>query len=80
MGGRLPQLQDCQAYTEQTRSGKYVGRVRQFPALRSTPQTKALDAVTEILALAADKIMRLNAENERLADGTWPVAGMDGKG
>lgn len=78
MAGRITRLEDCQTYTETNRRGKYIGRVRQFPDLRSSPQVKALDAITEVLHLAGEKITRLTAESERLDDGTWPVAGMDG--
>ncbi len=77
-GGRLPRLEDCDCYTEINRRGQYVGRVRQFPDLRTRPQAKGLDAITEVHALLADKLIQLNAESERLADGTWPVAGLGG--
>lgn len=77
---RLPQLGDCDCYTEITDAGRYVGRVRQFPNLRSRPQRTSLDAIDEVLSLARNKIARLTAESERLTDGTWPPADLNTQG
>ena len=71
---RLPQLGDCDCYTEINDSGGYIGRVRQFPALRTRPQKTSLDAIDEIFSMARNKIARLTAESTRLPDGTWPPA------
>lgn len=75
---RLPRLDDCDCYTQINDSGKYVGRVRQFPDLRSKPQARRLDAIDEIVTLTRQKIIRLTAESERLSDGTWPHADPNG--
>lgn len=71
---RLPQLGDCDCYTEITDSGTYIGRVRQYPDIRTRPQKTSLDAIDEVMSLLRNKIARLTAESERLADGTWPPA------
>lgn len=76
---RLPQLDDCEYYTDTTDSGKFVGRVRQFPALRTRPQDRAMDATDDIVTLTRNKLIQLNNESERLGDGTWPVSGMGGQ-
>lgn len=53
---RIPLLEACDFYTELTDSGMFVGRVREFPRLRTRPQTNALDARTHIITLTRDAI------------------------
>lgn len=74
---RLPRLDDCDCYTERNDNGLFVGRVRQFPDLRTRPQKSGLDAIDEIVTLTRKKITKLTAESERLSDGTWPHADPD---
>ncbi|QFG10067.1 hypothetical protein SEA_IDENTITYCRISIS_48 [Mycobacterium phage IdentityCrisis] len=55
----IPLLEDCNFYTQVTDSGQFIGRVREFPKLRTRPQTNALDARTDIITLTRDKIANL---------------------
>lgn len=63
---RIPLLEACDFYTELTDSGMFVGRVREFPRLRTRPQTKALDARTDIITLTRDAIAYM-AQEQALA-------------
>jgi hypothetical protein len=57
----LKPLEDCNFRAIATRDGKFVGRVKEFPDLRSRPQKSSLDAVDEIITLTRDKIAALHA-------------------
>ena len=59
MVSRIPRLDDCEYYTEQI-DGKFVGRVKQFPGLRTRRRALALDARDDIITLTRDKLARLN--------------------
>lgn len=52
-------LEDCNFSAEVTDKGMFVGRVREFPDLRSRPQSKKIDALDEIITITRDKIARL---------------------
>lgn len=54
-------LADCTFYTTVTDKGLFVGRVREFPDLRTRPQKSSLDATDEIITLTRDKIAQLDA-------------------
>lgn len=59
MVSRIPRLDDCDYYTEHL-DGKYVGRVKQFPALRTRPLKLALDARDAIITMTRDKLAQLD--------------------
>lgn len=57
---RIPRLDDCEFYTTRTNDGKFVGRVEQFPDLRTRPKALALDARDDIITMTRDKLARLD--------------------
>lgn len=57
-------IEDMGFYTETNRSGKFVGRVREFPDVRTKPYEKRLDAVSEIVTLTSERIREIH---ERMA-------------
>lgn len=57
---RIPRLDDCEYYTDHTDSGQFVGRVKQFPKLRTRSKALALDARDDIVSMTRDKLARLN--------------------
>jgi len=50
-------------YTERTPAGKLIGRVQEFPDLRTKPAAKAIDVLSEIVTLASER-MREIAESQ----------------
>lgn len=56
---RIPRLDDCDFYTERV-DGKFVGRVEQFPRLRTRPLKLALDARDAIITMTRDKLAQLD--------------------
>lgn len=52
-------IEDMQFYTE-TNDGKFVGRVREFPKLRTPPKVKRLDAVSDIITLTSKRIREIH--------------------
>ncbi|CAN5144337.1 hypothetical protein BH11ACT6_BH11ACT6_34600 [soil metagenome] len=59
MTGHLPTIDDCEFSTEPTRKGKFVGRVKQFPYLRTSPQRSSIDALDEIMTATREKLADL---------------------
>ena len=57
----LKALGDCDFYTTVTDNDQFVGRVREFPDLRTRPQKSALDAIDDIVTITRDKLARLDA-------------------
>lgn len=49
-------IEDMQYAAERTRDGKWVGRVREFPKLRTGPKANRLDAISEIVSLTSQRI------------------------
>jgi hypothetical protein len=47
-------------HIEQTRDGRYIGRVIEFPKLRTRPHTNRLDAVDEIITTVRDRIREIH--------------------
>lgn len=62
-------IDECNFATVTTDSGKFVGKVREFPKLRSRPQKSSIDAIDEIVSMTRDKLRRLDA----LAAGDGPA-------
>jgi hypothetical protein len=57
VGARIMKsIDQMQFHAEKRRDGRYVGRVQEFRDLRSNPKTSALDAISEIVALTAERI------------------------
>lgn len=57
---RIPRLDDCEYYTTRTDDGRFIGRVEQFPGLRTRPKVLALDARDDIVTLTRIKLARLD--------------------
>lgn len=72
MESRIPRIDDCEYYTDRADDGKFVGRVKQFPKLRTRPKLLALDARDDIVSMTRDKLARLNDA----AMGHDPAAGV----
>jgi hypothetical protein len=49
-------IEDMRFKAQRTRDGKFVGRVYEFPELRTRPYTKAIDAVDDIIGQTAQRI------------------------
>lgn len=60
-------LEDCTFYTERTADGeKLIGRVAEFPKLRTRAYASALDARDAIVTLTANKLAELQASVDGL--------------
>jgi hypothetical protein len=59
-------IDEMEFYTERQRDSRYVGRVREFRDIRSKPKTSALDAISETVTLASER-MREIAESRGTA-------------
>lgn len=60
MPDRIPLLEECGFWTQVTEKGDgFIGRVHEFPNLRTRPMANALDARTEIITLTRDKLAAL---------------------
>lgn len=55
----VPVLDACTFYTTRDGSGRFIGRVREFPDLRTPPQASALDARDAIITATTRKIADL---------------------
>jgi hypothetical protein len=53
-------IEDMQFYTEEV-DGKFVGKVEEFPKLRTRPLASRLDAVDGIVSLTAKRIREIHA-------------------
>lgn len=49
-------IDEMEFETEAQRDGRFVGRVREFPKLRTRPFRSRIDALDAIVALAAQEI------------------------
>ena len=47
-------------YTERQRDGRFVGRCREHPKLRTKPSVKSIDAVADIIELASQEIREIH--------------------
>jgi hypothetical protein len=52
-------IEDQNFWAEKTNEGKFVGRVKDFPQLRTRPKHKRLDAVDDIITQTAAKLRDL---------------------
>jgi hypothetical protein len=53
-------LEDMNYCIQQTRDGRYIGRVTEFPKLRTRPHANRLDAVDEIVTIVRDRIREIH--------------------
>lgn len=74
----LPLVDECDYYTEPTKDGKFIGKVRQFPNLRTRPEKNALDARDAIITATRDKLADLNAATDPHAGAAQPRQGVVG--
>ena len=58
---RIPAIDECDFRAEQTRAGKFVGRVDQFPDLRTPPQRTSIDAVDEIVTMVRERLRDIHS-------------------
>jgi hypothetical protein len=63
-------LEDMNFSTEKQRDGRYIGRVQEFPKLRTRPHTNRLDAVDEIITTVRDRIREIHQSNGK----AWAVS------
>lgn len=61
-------IEDMWFYTEQNRVGKFVGRVREFPDVRTRPYEKRVDAISEVVTLTSQRIREIH-------ESQWKAAG-----
>jgi len=61
-------IEDMQFSCEPDSGGKFVGRVAEFPKLRSKPHTNRLDALDEIIRLAADRLREIDCSQQDAAN------------
>ncbi|AQT81986.1 hypothetical protein B1R94_26095 [Mycolicibacterium litorale] len=71
----LVALDACHYYTTKTADGRFVGRVREFPELRSAPQKSALDARAVIVTATGKKLAELAAAIDPHANRLQPRTG-----
>ncbi|ORA23421.1 hypothetical protein [Mycobacterium aquaticum] len=55
----IPSLDDCNFYTVPTGDGQFIGRVREFPNLRTRRRDRALDALDDVITLTRNRIADL---------------------
>lgn len=60
-------IEDMGFYVELNKGGKFVDRVREFPDVRTSPQSKRLDAVDEVVRLTAERIREIHESQARAA-------------
>jgi hypothetical protein len=53
-------LEDMNYRIENTRDGRYIGRVVEFPKLRTRPHRNRLDAVDEIVTIVRDRLAEIH--------------------
>jgi hypothetical protein len=58
-------LEDMNFHVVQTRDGRYVGKVIEFPKLRTRPHRNRLDAVDEIVSIVRDRIAEIHQDRTR---------------
>lgn len=75
MTTRLLTLDDCHYYTTKTSDDRYIGRVREFPDLRTTPHKSALDARSAIVTATRNKLAELAAAIDPYANRLHPRTG-----
>lgn len=59
-------IEDMWFSTEKNHDGRFIGRVREFPDLRTKPSTSRLDAIDDIIKLTAERIREIH---ERIGAG-----------
>ncbi|OCB42532.1 hypothetical protein A5722_31005 [Mycobacterium vulneris] len=63
---RIPLLDDCEFYTTAVTDGDgFIGRVKEFPDLRTRPHKRGLDALDDIMTRTAAKLAQLDAAADR---------------
>jgi hypothetical protein len=60
-------IEDMQFATVRTRDDKFVGKVREFPDLKTRPQAKRLDAIDEIVRLTSERIREIHEAQHQAA-------------
>lgn len=59
MTAQLPLVDECDYFTTVNADGKFVGKVDQFPDLRSKPCSSRIDATADIVTRTATHLRRL---------------------
>lgn len=63
---RIPLLDECEFYTIAVTEGNgFIGRVKEFPDLRTRPHKRGLDALDDIMTRTAAKLAQLAAATAR---------------
>jgi hypothetical protein len=58
-------IEDMRFSVDTTRDGKFVGRVYEFPDLRTKPKAKRLDAIDEIIALTSTRLAEIHQSRRK---------------
>lgn len=58
----MKRLEDMAFVTTQNRDGRWVGTVNEFPSLRTMPKANRLDAISEIVSMAAERSREIECE------------------
>jgi hypothetical protein len=53
-------IEDMRFSAEATRNGSFIGRVYEFPQLRTSPKRSRLDAIDEIITLTVERIREIH--------------------
>ena len=54
-------LDECNFVATPTDAGQFIGRVQQFPKLRTRPQKSSIDAIDAIIDMTREKLRILDA-------------------
>ena len=54
-------LDECNFIAKANEAGQFIGRVQQFPKLRTRPQKSSIDAIDAIIDMTRDKLRNLDA-------------------
>lgn len=57
---RLPLIDECEYYTTTNDAGHFIGRVKQFPDLKTKACRSRIDATDEIVTRTAAHLRRLH--------------------
>lgn len=58
----IPPIEDCNFAAKPTGKGTFVGRVREFPDLRTRPYEKSIDALDDIISQTRDRLAAIASQ------------------
>jgi hypothetical protein len=66
-------IDEMDYYVQARRDRRYVGRVRDFPDLHTSPKRTATDAISEIVAMTAEHIQDIHEVQSMNVTGGRPA-------